>query len=53
MNFKVFKAVDKKFIKELTLLINKYSIDSFMNMHDFVLAELIEGFLQVLSEANL
>jgi hypothetical protein len=34
-----------EFQKELTGLINRHSVDSYCNMHDFVLAEMLGGFI--------
>lgn len=37
-----------KFIKELSILINKYNIDTKLNMHDFIIAEMIKNNLATL-----
>jgi hypothetical protein len=40
--------MEKEFIKELEQLINKYSIDVRLGMPDFIIAELVNKWLNVL-----
>lgn len=43
--------LNEKFIKELTELINKYNIDTKLDMHDFLIAELVRNYLASLRNA--
>jgi hypothetical protein len=42
----------KDFLVELEHLINRYSIDSYLNMHDFNIAQLIVSNIESLRNAN-
>lgn len=43
--------LNEEFIKELTELINKYNIDTKLDMHDFLIAELVRNYLASLRNA--
>lgn len=46
----IFNHYEKgvEFVKELSVLINKYNIDTKLNMHDFIIAEMIKNNLATL-----
>ena len=47
------QGISPSFEQELEHLLNTYSVDNYLGMHDFVLAQLITRFLESMAIANL
>ena len=47
------RSIPEQFKVDLEILLNSYNVDTFVGMHDFILAQLLIRFLESMSIASL